>query len=129
MAISIILALTFFFFGRQILTLYVGQDPDSLQIIEMGALILRMIAIMLPPQSSQFILAGALRGAGDTRSIAIITFVTVLLIRPGFAGITVMVLRWSLVGAWLALILDQALRSVLVLRRYRTGKWKTIIKD
>jgi Na+-driven multidrug efflux pump len=88
-----------------------------------------MVAVMLPLQSSQFILAGALRGAGDTRSIALITFMTVLLIRPGMAGITVIVLRWSLVGAWLALILDQVLRSFLVYMRYRTGKWKTVIKD
>jgi Na+-driven multidrug efflux pump len=50
-------------------------------------------------------------------------------VRPGFAGITVIVLRWGLVGAWLSLIFDQALRSLLVFLRYRTGKWKTVIKD
>jgi putative MATE family efflux protein len=129
MTVSVILALTFFFFGRQIMALYVGGSPESAQIIETGALIMRMVAVMLPLQSSQFILAGALRGAGDTRSIALITFMTVLLIRPGIAGVTVIILRWSLVGAWLALILDQVLRSFLVYMRYRTGKWKTVIKD
>jgi Na+-driven multidrug efflux pump len=90
---------------------------------------MRMVAIMLPLQSSQFILAGALRGAGDTRSIAFITFITVLLIRPGIASVTVTALRWGLVGAWIALILDQVFRSFLVLLRFRTGKWKTVIKD
>jgi putative MATE family efflux protein len=129
MVVSVLLAISFVFFGRQIVALYVGEDPESLQIIEMGALIMRMVAIMLPLQSSQFILAGSLRGAGDTRSIAIITFVTVLVIRPGMAGITVTILRWGLVGAWIALILDQLLRSFLVLMRYKTGKWKTVIKD
>jgi Na+-driven multidrug efflux pump len=129
MVISILLALSFVFFGRQIISLYVGDDPDSARIIETGALIMRMVAIMLPLQSSQFILAGALRGAGDTRSIAFITFITVLLVRPGMAGFTVTIFHWGLVGAWLALILDQALRSLLVFIRYRTGKWKTVIKD
>jgi putative MATE family efflux protein len=129
LVISILLALSFVFFGRQIISLYVGEDPDSAQIIETGALIMRMVAIMLPLQSSQFILAGALRGAGDTRSIAFITFITVLLVRPGIAGVTVTILHWGLAGAWLALILDQALRSLLVLIRYRTGKWKTVIKN
>jgi putative MATE family efflux protein len=129
LAVSILLALSFVFLGRQIMSLYVGEGSDSMRIIEMGALIMRMVAIMLPLQALQFILAGSLRGAGDTRSIAIITFITVLVIRPGIAGITVFILRWGLVGAWIALILDQLLRSLLVLLRYRTGKWKTIIKD
>ncbi|GHV62043.1 MATE family efflux transporter [Spirochaetia bacterium] len=128
LAVSVVLALIFVFLGRQIMALYVGRDPESLQIIETGSRILRMVAIMLPFQSSQFILAGALRGAGDTRSIAAITFITVLLVRPGIAGITVMVLNWSLWGAWIALILDQLLRSLLVLVRYNSGKWKTVIK-
>jgi putative MATE family efflux protein len=127
--VSVLLALSFVFFGRQIMSLYVGEGPDSSQIIVMGGLILRMVAIMLPLQSLQFILAGSLRGAGDTRSIAVITFITVLVIRPGIAGLTVMIFRWGLVGAWIALILDQLLRSCMVLLRYRTGKWKTIIKD
>jgi putative MATE family efflux protein len=129
MVVSILLALSFVFFGRQIIALYVGEGPDRAQIIEMGALIMRMVAIMLPLQSSQFILAGALRGAGDTRSIAVITFITVLLIRPGIAGVTVVILQWGLVGAWLALILDQIFRSLMVLMRYKTGKWKTVVKD
>jgi Na+-driven multidrug efflux pump len=129
MVISVLLAISFALFGRQIVGLYVGEGPDRAQIIEMGALIMRMVAIMLPLQSSQFILAGALRGAGDTRSIAFITFITVLVIRPGIAAITVTALQWGLVGAWVALILDQVFRSLMVYMRYRTGKWKSIITD
>jgi putative MATE family efflux protein len=129
LVISVLLALSFVFFGRHIMALYVGEGPDRARIIEMGALIMRMVAIMLPLQSSQFILAGALRGAGDTRVIAVITFITVLLIRPGIAGVTVRMLQWGLVGAWVALILDQVLRSCMVFIRYKTGKWKSIIKD
>jgi putative MATE family efflux protein len=129
LVVSLLLALVLIFFGKPIISLYAGDNPESREIIELGAQILRMVALMLPFQSSQFILAGALRGAGDTRSIAIITFITVLLVRPGFAGITVTVLHWGLWGAWIALVLDQVLRSFLVLLRYNSGKWKTAIKE
>jgi Na+-driven multidrug efflux pump len=88
-----------------------------------------VVALILPFQSSQFILAGALRGAGDTRSIVAIIFVTVLLVRPGIAGVTVKAFHWGLWGAWIALFLDQVLRSFFVLLRYNSGKWKTVIKD
>lgn len=59
MATSLVLATTFFFFGRQIVSLYTN-DPA---IIEQGTRILKLVALVQPFQSSQFILAGALRGA------------------------------------------------------------------
>ena len=122
MMISIILGLVFFFFGKPITALY-SNDPI---VIAQGAKILKLVALIQPFQSSQFILAGALRGAGDTRATAVITFITVLLVRPGLAIFSIFVLGWGLEGAWIALVADQLLRSLLVLVRYNSGKWKTI---
>jgi putative MATE family efflux protein len=129
LTVSVILALIFVVFGKEIIALYAGDNSESREIIELGSRILRVVALILPFQSSQFILAGALRGAGDTRSIAAIIFVTVLLVRPGFAGLTVNAFHWGLWGAWIALFLDQVLRSFFVLLRYNSGKWKTVITD
>jgi Na+-driven multidrug efflux pump len=128
LAVSLLLALVFVVFGKEIIALYAGDNRESREIVELGSRILRLVALILPFQSSQFILAGALRGAGDTRSIAAIIFVTVLLVRPGIAGITVNAFQWGLWGAWIALLLDQMLRSIFVLLLYNSGKWKTVIK-
>jgi len=118
---SIILAIVFILFGRGIVGLY-NSDPA---IIEMGGRIMFFVAFLQPFQSSQFIIAGGLRGAGDTKVTAIITFITVLLVRPGVA-ILLVNLGIGLYGAWLALACDQILRSALVLGRYNSGKWKLI---
>lgn len=83
------------------------------------------VAFLQPFQSSQFIIAGGLRGAGDTKATAIITTITVLLIRPIVALILIH-LNFGLYGAWLALACDQLTRSALVLTRYKSGKWKMI---
>lgn len=120
MLISLVLGVTFFFFGRQIVSLYT-DDPN---IITQGARILKMVALIQPAQSSQFILAGALRGAGDTRATAIITFLTVLIVRPSLAILAINGFNMGLDGAWIALVADQLLRSSLVLLRYRSGRWK-----
>ena len=120
MTVSLVLAATFFFFGRQIAGLY----TDDAAIILAGTSILKLVAFVQPFQSSQFILAGALRGAGDTRATAVITFLTVLLVRPGLAILLINVFHWGLYGAWIALVSDQLLRSLLVLLRYNSGKWK-----
>ena len=91
-----------------------------------GGQILMFVAFMQPFQSSQFIIAGGLRGAGDTRSIAIIVMITTLGVRTCLAALAIYVLNWGLPGAWIALVADQLLRSLLVLLRYNSGKWKTI---
>jgi len=122
MMTSLVLALTFILFGREIVALYTDDEV----VIQQGTQILKLVAIIQPFQSSQLILSGALRGAGDTRSTAIIIFITVLLVRPGLAMFTIHVLNWGLIGAWIALMADQFLRSLLVLLRFNSGKWKTI---
>jgi len=120
--VSIGLAFIFFFMGEPIVALY----TDEQEVIKQGAGILMLVALVQPLQSSQFTLSGTLRGAGDTRSIAIITFITVMLIRPGLAMFCIYQLKWGLEGAWIALVADQFTRSLLVMLRYRTGKWKSI---
>jgi putative MATE family efflux protein len=122
MSVSIILGIIFIFWGGNIVSLY-NDSPD---IVLQGARIMMFVGFTQPLQSSQFILSGSLRGAGDTRATAIITFVTVLLIRPLLAIYLINVWSMGLEGAWFAFIVDQTIRSALVLLRYNSGKWKSI---
>ena len=116
---AIILMLIFIFFGGDIVALY---NSDT-TIIETGAHIMLFIAFMQPFQTSQFIIAGGLRGAGDTKATAMITSVTVLILRPVLA-IFLIRMGFGLYGAWMAFAADQLVRSLLVLLRYNSGKWK-----
>lgn len=118
---SLLLAAVFILFGGNIVGLY-NSNPE---IIRIGRNIMLIVAFLQPFQSSQFIIAGGLRGAGDTRTTAMITFITVLIVRPLFA-IVMIRMGLGLYGAWFALAADQLLRSALVLARYQSGKWKTI---
>lgn len=122
MSVSIILGIIFIFWGGNIVSLY-NDDPS---IVTQGAKIMMFVGFTQPLQSSQFILSGSLRGAGDTRATAVITFLTVLLIRPFLAMYLINVWNMGLEGAWFAFIADQTIRSALVLIRYNSGKWKTI---
>ncbi|MGI5883935.1 MAG: MATE family efflux transporter [Candidatus Spyradocola sp.] len=122
--VALVLMVVLFFFGEPIIRLY----SDDLSIIVQGAFLLKMVAIIQPLQSSQFILTGALRGAGDTKYTAKVIFVTVMLVRPLIALFSVYVLHWGLTGAWIALVADQCLRTLLITLRHRSGKWKTVLK-
>lgn len=124
MFISLCIGIGVFFFNQQILALY----SDDMQIIAMGGILLQMVALIQPLQASQFIFAGVLRGAGDTKYTAIVSFVTMLIIRPVMAIIAINQFGLGLKGAWYALVVDQLTRTLLIGRRYYQGKWIHILK-
>lgn len=119
---SLLVAVLFFFFSRHVVRLYTS-DPV---IIDMASGVLRMIAFIQPFQAAQFIVAGGLRGAGDTRFTLVSTGAGVLVVRNVFAWLFVIVRGMGLTGAWIALMIDQLVRWILISLRARSGKWKDI---
>lgn len=85
-----------------------------------------MIAVIQPFQSSQLILTGALRGAGDTLWTMISTFFGVLVVRVTLGFIFVNLLQWGIAGAWMAVLIDQLMRWVIIYLRFRSGRWRSI---
>jgi putative MATE family efflux protein len=117
---STVIAILLAVFGGTVVSWY-NKTPE---IIALGGRLLLMVAIMQPFQSSQFIQAGALRGAGDTKFPAMVTFVTVLGLRSILGILCIKVLGWGLWGAWIAMVGDQLVRTILMQIRYRQGKWR-----
>ncbi len=110
----------FIVLGPSIMRLYT-TDPT---VIAQGAVALRIIGFIQPPQISQFILAGALRGAGDTRWPLYATIAGMWGSRVALSYLFVAVLGWGLVGAWASMALDQLARSQVIAYRYRDSeKW------
>jgi len=118
--VSLVAMTLMIIFRHQIIGLY-NTTPE---VIAIGASILLFVAFMQPLQCDQFITAGGLRGAGDTRYTAVVMFVTTLGVRSLSTIIMVYVLGWDLWGACAALCLAQGLRTLLVNHRYMSGKWK-----
>lgn len=104
----------------------VGLFTTDAAVIATGAEIMFLIALSLPIQTDSFVIAGGLRGAGDTRFTAMSMLVTVLVVRSVVAALSVHVLGWELWGAWIALMADLLVRAVMVYCRYRSGVWKNI---
>lgn len=119
---SIVLGLLLIVCGRSVVWLY-NQTPE---VVSLGGSILIMVGCIQPFQSSQFIVAGALRGAGDTRFPAVVMFITVLVVRSSLALLLVNVFSLGLWGAWYALVADQLLRTALIAWHYGKGKWRFI---
>lgn len=120
--VAVVIGILFFIFRKFLVGLY-NREP---QILEIGAKLMFFVAILQPFQANQFILGGSLRGAGDTKFTAMVMLITIVGIRTFTALLLVNVLKMGLVGAWIALCLDQITRSFIIMARYNTGKWKKI---
>ena len=107
-------------FRHPIIALY-NTTPE---VVEVGGSILLFVALLQPVQAHQFITSGGLRGVGDTRYGAVITFITTLGMRALLTVITVYGFHWGLWGVWIAICSDQIVRTLLMAMRYRSGKWK-----
>ena len=120
--VSMILISGILIFGRPLVSLYTDND----YVIAAAVMLLWVIAAKQPFQSSQQVLAGALRGAGDTKAVAVCIFIGIVIVRPVMAYFTVTFTELGLLGIWIAMFLDQAARSGYVLWRFISEKWRTI---
>jgi putative MATE family efflux protein len=123
--VSILVAALLFFGGGLIGSLY----SDDGELIRLAANMLKIIAVANPISNARFVYTAALRGAGDSRFAAVITFVGVLLIRPLVSLILVapqLPFRIGLAGIWVALGLDGLACFALSRFRFRQGKWESI---
>ena len=100
-----------------------SADPE---VVSLTANCLRITALAQPALAVAQVLAGALRGAGDTKWVMYITAIGNWGVRLVGAWILGVHLGWGLLGVWVAMAFDQLLRGGLTLMRYRSGKWKAI---
>ncbi len=117
------LLFVFFICSREVL---VSLFSDESAIIALGSGIMIIIAFTTHAQTSQVVISGCLRGAGDTVFVAVTSLISVAIIRPLLTYLLCFPLGLGLYGAWLALTVDQLMRLVLNFIRFSSGKWTKI---
>ena len=110
-----------FFIIPQFLVSLFTKDKD---VIELATMALKIVSICQPFSGASMVLAGALRGAGDTKSVLLITYLGIFLIRIPITYLFLDVLNFGLAGAWIVMTIDLAIRSSLAFYIFRRGKWK-----
>ena len=111
----------FFFIIPQFLVSLFTKDKD---VIELATMALKIVSICQPFSGASMVLAGSLRGAGDTKSVLLITYLGIFLIRIPITYLFLDVLNLGLAGAWIVMTIDLAIRSSLAFYIFRRGKWK-----
>ncbi len=116
------MGVVFFFFPYALLRAFTTDDA----VIELGTMFLKIVALLQIPLALTMVLAGSLRGAGDTRFIMSATLVGMWGVRVPMGLIVGLWLEWSVVYVWTAMIADWTVRMALLLWRYQSERWKAI---
>ena len=127
--ISAVLIVGLFFTRRSIAQLF----TDNEEVINGASWAFAVVLAGFVPQNARVILSGCLRGAGDVKYVALCSLISVALLRP--------LLTWALchplnhaypallfayTGPWIAFVIDAYVRTGLLVRRVRTGRYLDI---
>ena len=124
MVVMVFAGAILFFFAGPLVNIF---TPDQ-QVIALASQCLCIVAFLEPPQSGAQVLAGALRGAGDTLWPLIITIAGMWGIRAIGAVICIRFLGMGLPAACTCMLIESFVRLLLFWLRFRTGKWKHAIQ-
>ena len=116
------MGLLFFAFAGSFMRFFT-TDAD---VIAQGIAPLRLIAIVQPLLATTMVLSGGLRGAGDTRGPFLVTTLGIWLVRLPLGFFLVNNTSLGLTAAWITMILDQFVRSIFFVIRFRSGRWKRL---
>ena len=116
------MGLIFFFFPYLLLRAFTS-DPE---VIRLGSLFLKIVAVMQIPLAITMVLSGSLKGAGDTRYLVLVTLAGMWVVRLPIAFILAMVLHMGIAFIWGVMVVDWVVRMAVVLARYRSERWQEI---
>ncbi|MBU9721845.1 MULTISPECIES: MATE family efflux transporter [Bacillaceae] len=127
---SLWIAMAMCTFGTIIFALFretlLGIFTDNPEVIKLGGILMIMSIILEPGRAFNLVVINSLRAAGDVKYpvyIGILSMWGVAVTVSYGAGV---MLGLGLIGIWLAFILDEWIRGVLMLIRWRSRKWENM---
>lgn len=119
LAVMGFLGLTYWFFPGIWMRIF-SNDPE---VIEYGILFCKFAAVIQIPLALTLILAGSLRGAGQTRWVMYSTLVGAWAIRVSIAYVFGWHFGLGIFFIWLAIPIDWSVRAVMLYLKYSSRKW------
>lgn len=117
----------FVFFPEPLLGLFKNNRVDpviSCQIMELGIILLRFVAVFILFDAMNLVFSGALKGAGDTQFILWTTAALscVVMIIPIYLAVEIF--NAGIYTTWIIVTFYIATLGITFYLRYRYGKWK-----
>ncbi len=119
LCMCVVMIVLFLTCGRPIAYIY---TPET-DVAEAASLIIAWCALGLPGVSTHQTIAGALRGAGDTRTPMLASLCSLWIFRVGLSWLLISVLGYGVIAMRICITCDQTVRALINLVRYLRGSW------
>ena len=97
---------------------------DNKEIIAMGVWVFVVDFFLEIGRTSNIFAVGTLRATGDTIYPVVIGIIFQWSIAVGLSYLIGIPLGYGLVGMWIGFALDENIRGIILMRRWRSGKWR-----
>ena len=101
-----------------------GIFSSDERVLALGAQIMAVEVFLEVGRSFNIVLVRNLQAVGDVKFPVLIGIFSQWVIAVGVGYLLGVVLNWGLVGLWVAFALDENLRAVIFLLRWKSGKWR-----
>ena len=118
----LIVSIFYLVFAEAIIKIF----SDEAQIVEYGALSLRVIAAGYVFYAYGMVIIQSFNGAGDTKTPTVINFFCFWVFQLPFAYLAALVFNWGAMGVFLAITFAEILIAVIGIIWFRKGKWKEV---
>ena len=115
-----VLSAALFLFAEPIMSIF---TPDR-QVVELGGLALRIVAVSEPFFAVLVILEGIFSGLGDTKAPFVFSLISMWGVRITTTLLCVTVFHFGLGAVWLCMAIDNMTRFTMMMVRFLRGKWK-----
>lgn len=120
-AITMTISVLGIIFGKNLM----GIFTDDATVIAMGANLFMINIFLEAGRTTNLVIIGCLRGAGDVYFPTICAVFSMMIVSTLGSYIFAVVLDMGIYGLWIAIAADEVLRGILMLLRWRSGKWRT----
>lgn len=125
LGMSAVMVVLFLVCGYPIASVYTEDTAVAVT----ASRILAYCSWALPGVSTHQTIAGALRGAGDTRTPMIASLCSLWIFRVALSYLLITVMGMGVIAMRVCISLDQLVRASINLLRYGQGKWAKVDKD
>ncbi len=122
---GVFMGLIFFIFPSQLL----GAFTPEVDIVMLSLTTMYFMGINQPFLNFMIVMSGALRGAGDTRSVMTITSLRLWVTFVPLSYLFIITLKNGVIGLWYAEIISFIVFSGVIFMRFRSRKWTKLKID
>ncbi|WP_078552308.1 MATE family efflux transporter [Bacillus alkalicellulosilyticus] len=120
LVVAVVFGTTLALTGEHLFRIFT-DDPD---VIALGAVILIIGALLEPGRTGNLVIISSLRATGDAKFPVFIGILSMWGISVPLAYVLGITLGFGLIGVWIAFMIDEWLRAIIMFFRWKSQKWR-----